>query len=119
MIHRAKQMFRIQIAGISAQTRCAFPITCLTSHELDKFIQHFRFKEQFYRLNIKIENINGLSANAVMSDLHRWLDNFKSPPNHDFLNHGEEGSLLSLENYLQSQDGWNVTAPACLEEYAL
>jgi metallo-beta-lactamase family protein len=51
-----------------------------------------------------------------MSDLHRWLDNFKSPPKHVFLTHGEEGSMLSLEKYLHSKGGWEVTAPAYLEE---
>ncbi len=72
-----------------------------------------------YPVRMKIENIDGLSAHAGMSDLHRWLDNFKSPPKHVFLTHGEEGALLSLENFLHSKGGWVVTAPAYLEEYDL
>jgi metallo-beta-lactamase family protein len=78
-----------------------------------------RILGQVYPVQIKIENIEGLSAHAGMSDLHRWLNNFKFPPKHVFLTHGEEGSMLSLENYLHSKGGWEVTAPAYLEEYEL
>jgi metallo-beta-lactamase family protein len=67
-------------------------------------------------VRMRIENVDGLSAHAGMSDLHRWLNNFKSPPKHVFLTHGEEESILSLENYLHSKGGWEVTAPAYLEE---
>jgi len=75
--------------------------------------------DQSYPVRMKIENINGLSAHAGMNDLHRWLDNFKAPPKGVFLTHGEEGSILSLENYLHSKGGWEVTAPVYLEEYDL
>jgi metallo-beta-lactamase family protein len=78
-----------------------------------------RILGQVYPVQIKIENIEGLSAHAGMSDLHRWLNNFKSPPKHIFLTHGEEGSILSLENYLHSKGGWEVSAPVYLEEYDL
>ena len=74
---------------------------------------------QSYPVRMRIENINGLSAHAGMNDLHRWLDNFKAPPKHVFLTHGEEGSILSLENFLRSKGGWAVTAPVYLEEYDL
>jgi len=72
-----------------------------------------------YPVRMRIENINGLSAHAGMNDLHRWLDNFKAPPKYVFLTHGEDGSILSLENYLHSKGGWEVTAPVYLEEYDL
>jgi metallo-beta-lactamase family protein len=78
-----------------------------------------RILGQFYQVRMKIENLDALSAHAGMSDLHRWLDNFKSPPKRVFLTHGEEGAILSLENFLHSKDGWVVTAPAYLEEYDL
>jgi metallo-beta-lactamase family protein len=74
---------------------------------------------QSYPVRLKIENINGLSAHAGMNDLQRWLNNFKVPPKRVFLTHGEEGSILSLENYLLSKGGWEVTAPVYLEEYDL
>jgi metallo-beta-lactamase family protein len=74
---------------------------------------------QSYPVRMKIEDINGLSAHAGMNDLQRWLNNFKAPPKNVFLTHGEEGSILSLENYLRSKGGWEVTAPVYLEEYDL
>ena len=78
-----------------------------------------RILGQSYPVRIKIENIDGLSAHAGMSDLQRWLNNFKAPPKLVFLTHGEEGSILSIENYLRSKSGWNVTAPVYLQEYDL
>jgi metallo-beta-lactamase family protein len=78
-----------------------------------------RILGQTYPVRIRIENFEGLSAHAGMSDLHRWINNFKVPPKHVFLTHGEEGSIKSLENYMHSKPGWQVTAPTYLEEYEL
>jgi len=72
-----------------------------------------------YPVRMKIEKIDGFSAHAGMDDLHRWLSNFKSPPKHVFLTHGEEESILSLENYLHSKGGWEVSALTYMEEYSL
>ena len=71
-----------------------------------------------YPVRMKIEKIDAFSAHAGMNDLQRWLNNFKSPPKHVFLIHGEEESMLSLENFLQSK-GWKVSAPIYLEEDTL
>ena len=71
---------------------------------------------QSYPVQIKIESIDAFSAHAGMDDLQRWLNNFKSPPKHVFLIHGEEQSMLSLEKFLQSKGGWEVSSPTYLEE---
>jgi metallo-beta-lactamase family protein len=68
---------------------------------------------------MNIEKIDGFSAHAGMNDLQRWLNNFKSPPKHVFLTHGEEEAISSLENYLHSKGGWQVSAPTYMEEYTL
>jgi metallo-beta-lactamase family protein len=78
-----------------------------------------RIHGQAYPVRIKIDEINAFSGHAGMNDLHRWLDNFKAPPKRIFLTHGEEESILSLENYLQSKGGWEVSAPTYMEEYDL
>jgi metallo-beta-lactamase family protein len=78
-----------------------------------------RIHGQSYPVRMKIEKIDAFSAHAGMNDLHRWLNNFKSPPKHVFLTHGEEKSILSLENYIQSKGGWEVSAPTYMEEYNL
>ncbi|MDQ1281337.1 MAG: metallo-beta-lactamase family protein [Thermoproteota archaeon] len=72
---------------------------------------------QSYPVRMKIERIDAFSAHADMNDLERWLNNFKSPPNHVFLIHGEEESMMSLKTYLQSKSGWTVSTPTYLEEY--
>jgi metallo-beta-lactamase family protein len=78
-----------------------------------------RILGQFYPMRMKIEDINGFSAHAGMDDLHRWLNSFKSPPRHVFLTHGEEKPILSLEDYLRSKGGWEVSAPTYMEEQDL
>jgi metallo-beta-lactamase family protein len=82
-------------------------------------VSPIRVLGQSYPVRMKIEKIDSFSAHAGMDDLHRWLSNFKSPPKHVFLTHGEEESILSLENYLHSEGGWEVSAPAYMEEYNL
>jgi metallo-beta-lactamase family protein len=74
---------------------------------------------QLYPVQMKIQEIEGFSAHADMNDLERWLNNFKSPPSQVFLTHGEENAIQSLENYIHSKDGWQVSAPTYLEEYKL
>jgi len=74
---------------------------------------------QYFPVRMKIEKIDAFSAHAGMNDLHRWLNNFKSPPKHVFLTHGEEEPILALESYLQSKGGWEVSAPTYMEEYNL
>ena len=78
-----------------------------------------RILGQYYPVQMRIENFDSLSAHADMDDLHRWLNNFQSPPKHVFLTHGEEKSIQNLENFVCSKLGWNVTAPKYLEEYQL
>jgi metallo-beta-lactamase family protein len=78
-----------------------------------------RILGQSYPVRMKVEKIEGFSAHAGMNDLQRWLSNFKSPPKNIFLTHGEEKSILNLQNYIQSKAGWQATAPTYLEEYNL
>jgi len=78
-----------------------------------------RILGQTYPVRMKIEKIEAFSAHAGMNDLERWLNNFKIPPKHVFLTHGEEEPIQSLENYIRSKDGWEVSAPIYLEEYDL
>ena len=75
-----------------------------------------RIHGQYFPVQMGIEKIDAFSAHAGMDDLHRWLNNFKSSPKHVFLIHGEEKSILALENYLQSKGGWDVSAPTYMEE---
>jgi metallo-beta-lactamase family protein len=87
--------------------------------QISNNVSPVRILGQYFPVRMKIEKIDGFSAHAGMNDLHRWLNNFKSPPKHVFLIHGEEESILALESYLQSKGGWEVSAPTYMEEYNL
>jgi metallo-beta-lactamase family protein len=78
-----------------------------------------RILGQFYPVRMKVEETDAFSAHAGMNDLQRWLNNFTSPPKRVFLTHGEQKPMLSLENYLHSKPGWQVSAPTYMEEYDL
>jgi metallo-beta-lactamase family protein len=75
-----------------------------------------RILGQNYPVRIKIQTADGLSAHAGMNDLQRWLNNFKTPPKHVFITHGEEDAITSLENFINSKNGWTSSAPTYLEE---
>jgi metallo-beta-lactamase family protein len=77
-----------------------------------------RILGQSYPVRMKIAQIEGFSAHAGMSDLQRWLNNFKSPPKHVFLTHGEDDSIQSLRKYISFKN-WEVSAPTYMEEYPL
>ncbi len=76
------------------------------------------FGKQF-EVRMRVENFEGFSAHAGMSDLHHWLSSFKSPPKRVFLTHGEEASISSILNYIDSKGGWSASAPTYLEEYEI
>jgi metallo-beta-lactamase family protein len=78
-----------------------------------------RILGQSYPVRMKIESIDGFSAHAGMDDLKRWLNGFKSPPEHVFLTHGEEESISSLADFISSKNGWQVSAPEYMDEYNL
>jgi metallo-beta-lactamase family protein len=78
-----------------------------------------RILGQFYPVQMKVEETDAFSAHAGMNDLQRWLSNFKSPPKRVFLTHGEQKPMLSLESYINSKAGWQVSTPTYLEEYDL
>ncbi|MGD0423175.1 MAG: MBL fold metallo-hydrolase [Candidatus Bathyarchaeia archaeon] len=77
-----------------------------------------RILGQSYPVRMKITQIEGFSAHAGMSDLQRWLNNFKSPPRHVFLTHGEDESIQSLRKFINSKN-WEVNAPTYKEGYML
>jgi len=77
-----------------------------------------RILGQSYPVRMNVMQVEGFSAHADMSDLHRWLNNFKSPPKHVFLTHGEDEAIQNLSNFIRSEN-WQVSAPMYKEEYAL
>jgi metallo-beta-lactamase family protein len=67
----------------------------------------------------RVEQIHGFSGHADREALIRWTDNFRRPPRHTFLTHGEEESSLALSAHLRHQRGWKVTVPEYLKTFEL
>jgi len=69
------------------------------------------------KANIRI--IDGLSAHADQTDLHRWLSAFQSAPKLTCIVHGEKLSAQALGNYLTHEKKWNALVPEYLETVQL
>ena len=48
-----------------------------------------------------------------------WLKELKAPPRKVFVVHGETKSAKSFAEFVESQTGWNVSAPAYNDEVIL
>lgn len=91
------------------------PVGTLGRQILDG-VSPIRILGQNYPVRMKIEKIEAFSSHAGMNELEYWLNNFKTPPKHVFLTHGEEKPIQNLEDYLRSKNGWEVSAPKYMEE---
>ena len=96
-----------------------YQAACTLGRQILDGVSPARILGQSYPVLMKVEKVDGFSGHADMNDLQRWLNSFKIPPKHVFLTHDEEGSILSLESYLSSKGGWQVSAPTYLQEYVL
>jgi metallo-beta-lactamase family protein len=74
---------------------------------------------QMIPVQAEVVNLHQFSAHAGRSELLRWLAGIPAPPKQLFLVHGEPGASLALQKAVQSQFGWNVTAPSYLQSVEL
>ncbi|NMG27376.1 MBL fold metallo-hydrolase RNA specificity domain-containing protein [Aromatoleum evansii] len=67
-----------------------------------------------------VHTIGGLSAHADQPALLEWLANFKQPPRHTFVVHGELQAATALADAVDERFGWpHVTVPAAGHCYSL
>lgn len=66
-----------------------------------------------------IEVVESLSAHGDWKDLMIWLGNFKRPPKHMFLVHGEESAAKAMQERIVSKLGWSVSIPKYGDEAEL
>jgi metallo-beta-lactamase family protein len=64
-----------------------------------------------YRVEARVEQIEGFSGHADQPALMRWLGCFQDPPQRLFLTHGEEDQALSLADRVRRELGWQVSVP--------
>lgn len=81
--------------------------------------QDVRIHGQTYKVRAEISKIEGFSAHADRTALHRWLDGFSSAPKRIFLVHGEKEGAHSLRDDIVKTKGWNVEIPEYKMEYKI
>jgi metallo-beta-lactamase family protein len=74
--------------------------------------EEIRIHKQNFRVNARIEYMDGLSAHADYEEMLQWLSTFKKPPRTTFLVHGEESASQEMAQHIRNRYGWNVVVPA-------
>ena len=64
-----------------------------------------------WKVQARVEQIDGFSGHADRAGLLRWLGYFQKPPRHLFLTHGEHDEALSLAEHVRKEMGWEVSVP--------
>jgi metallo-beta-lactamase family protein len=70
-----------------------------------------RIHGRLWPVRARVAQIHGLSGHAGRSDLLRWLSEFRRPPKHLMLVHGEEEGSLALAEQVREKFAWQVTVP--------
>jgi metallo-beta-lactamase family protein len=68
-----------------------------------------RMHGQEVSVRAHVETLDGLSAHADRSEIHRWLRGFSRRPKHVYVVHGEPTAAEALAKTLSMEWGWNVT----------
>jgi metallo-beta-lactamase family protein len=68
-----------------------------------------------HAVRAKIERLYGLSAHADRAGLLNWAQALKSPPDHVFLTHGEEGPANALKQAIEAKPGYRAAVPDYLD----
>ncbi|NQU38356.1 MAG: MBL fold metallo-hydrolase [Lentisphaerae bacterium] len=71
-----------------------------------------RIMGQKYRVKARIARINGFSAHAGQSELHRWISTLQEAPRHVFVTHGEVDAANALADWIKREKGWDASVPA-------
>ncbi|HEG43413.1 MAG TPA: MBL fold metallo-hydrolase [Phycisphaerales bacterium] len=78
-----------------------------------------RILGQNHHVAAKIVKVLGFSAHADKDELFNWLGNFKNPPRHLFVVHGETKAAHSFAEYVKEKKQWNATVPQYQQEIAI
>lgn len=74
--------------------------------------EEIRIHKHNFRVNARIEYMDGLSAHADYEEILQWLSTFKKPPRKTFLVHGEESASQEMAEHIRNRYGWNVEVPS-------
>ncbi|MGM0422097.1 MAG: MBL fold metallo-hydrolase [Pseudomonadota bacterium] len=74
---------------------------------------------QFWPVNAEITQMQNMSAHADYNEILSWLENFRAPPKHVFLTHGEMGAAEALKAKIEEKFDWSVSIPAPMQKERL
>jgi metallo-beta-lactamase family protein len=72
-----------------------------------------------YRLNARVETINGFSAHADRTELLDWVRHFQKRPRHTFVVHGDEDVSLAFAGTLRGEGLDNVHVPQLGQKFTV
>lgn len=81
--------------------------------------KHATLFGQEIAVHAHIYTIGGLSAHADQAGLLHWLGQFKRPPQHTYVVHGEQETAQLFCGLIQEQLGWNASVPNAGEQSSL
>ena len=74
---------------------------------------------QMYSLRADVKSLHNISAHADYNEILGWLKNFKKPPCHTFITHGDLAAARSLEKKIKETLGWSTSVPEYLQTVEL
>jgi metallo-beta-lactamase family protein len=78
-----------------------------------------RIMGQKHAVKARIARINGFSAHAGQSELHRWISTLQEAPRHVFVTHGEPEAAQALAGWIKTEKGWSSSTPDYLDTVTL
>tara|TARA_R110002096_G_scaffold416576_2_gene619290 strand:- start:108135 stop:109490 length:1356 start_codon:yes stop_codon:yes gene_type:complete len=72
-----------------------------------------------YSLRANVESLDNISAHADYAEILEWLANFKKPPLHTFITHGDLRAAKALQKKIRDEFGWKTSIPEYLDTVPL
>ena len=74
---------------------------------------------EMYELKADVVTINGFSAHADRTELLAWVANFRRPPRHTYIVHGDEDVSLAFAQTLRERGLGDVNVPRLGQKYQI
>ena len=74
---------------------------------------------QYVPIRAEVADLDMLSAHSDADETLGWLGNFKCPPKHTFVTHGEPEAADALRHRIAEELGWEASAPEHRESVEL
>ncbi len=78
-----------------------------------------RILGETHAVRARIARINGFSAHAGRSELHRWISALQEAPRHVFVTHGEPDAAMAMSDWIKKEKGWSSSTPEYLDTVTL